>query len=421
MRLEEYLERSVSPFHAAALVKERLEGGGFLEIRPGDPSGLPDCPGFFMMPYPSCIIAFKINRNGKEKFHIATAHTDSPSFKIKPDPVIKRNGYLLINTEPYGGSVKRTWLDRPLGIAGKVVLRTDDPFSPEEALYSSDGPAVIIPGLAPHLDREIETKPLDPQTHLLPVAGTYEEGSDFIRDLILRGLKREALSASDIIDYDLYLYNCDRPEMIGEGSPMISAPRIDNIASCAALTEALIRGSAGDAMIDAAAFFDNEEIGSRSKQGADSELLKTLLHYVYKKAFPDDYDAYLRSLYASMLFSVDGAHALHPSYPEKSDLTGQAYIGKGFVLKTSAPQRYVTDSKASSIVKEICRKNGIRVQQQANRSGAPGGQTLGPIASSYLPVLACDIGIPMLSMHSSRELADVRDYEALLDFLSCVL
>ena len=200
---------------------------------------------------------------------------------------------------------------------------------------------------------------------------------------------------------------------------LLSAPRIDNIASCAALSESLIKGTHKDSDISMIALFNNEEIGSRSKQGADSALLSWLLEKIFESALIKQYRLnYKDSVAKSMLLSVDGAHGVHPNYTEKSDITSQAILGNGFVVKTSSSQRYVTDSRATAIIISLCKENNIDVQRQANRSGAPGGQTLGPIVSSYLPVLAADIGIPMLAMHSARELISSKDYSSLCNFLN---
>ncbi|MBR4623261.1 MAG: M18 family aminopeptidase [Clostridia bacterium] len=414
MDLKEYLKRSVSPFHTVSTCKERLLEEGFRELKIGRRDADHSDGSFVIEPYPSVLFAVRYCEEGKDKAHIGTAHTDFPNFKLKPNCEFDSQGYAMINTEPYGGLLKRTWFDRPLGIAGKVIIKGEDEYEPKEILYRSEEPYLIIPGLAPHMDREIENKPIDVQQEMCPVYSMEEGASILERIALYLGIKKE-----DILDYDLYLFNNDEPQYIGLKGEFISSPRIDNVSSCAALTEGLIESSVSDAKINLICLFDNEEIGSRSKQGADSELMLMVLRYLHDIfGIEKDLDAFLLD---SFMVSVDGAHALHPSYRNKADTTSVVYLGKGFVLKNSATQRYVTDAKASAIVKAICEKNDIPVQQQANRSGAPGGQTLGPIASSYVPAMACDIGVPLLSMHSARELAHRDDYDSLKAFLSSIL
>lgn len=414
MDLRNYLKNSVSPYHTVKTCRERLLEEGFKELNIGKKNIDISDGDFVIEPYPSVLFAVRYRPEGKEKAHIGTAHTDFPNFKLKPNCEFISEGYSMINTEPYGGLLKRTWFDRPLGIAGKVIIKGDNEFEPKEVLYKSEEPYLIIPGLAPHMDREIENRPIDVQQEMCPVY-SMGEGSGIL-DRIAGYLRVEK---DDILDYDLYLFNNDEPQYIGLKGEFISSPRIDNVSSCAALTEGLIESSVSDAKINLICLFDNEEIGSRSKQGADSELMLMVLRYLHDIfGIEKDLDAFLLD---SFMVSVDGAHALHPSYRNKADTTSVVYLGKGFVLKNSATQRYVTDAKASAIVKAICEKNDIPVQQQANRSGAPGGQTLGPIASSYVPAMACDIGVPMLSMHSARELAHRDDYDSLKAFLSSIL
>ena len=406
MKLEAYLNAGVSPFHVVQTVKERLTESGFEEISFGADHKLAEGKGYLMTPYPSVLFAFRID-TWKRGMHIAAAHTDWPAFKLKPQPDIKDSSYLRVNTEPYGGMLKRTWFDRPLGLAGKVMLRNvQDPYHPGEVLFDSGAPWLIIPSLAPHLDREIETREIDAQKVLMPLYGTGQEGS-----FMEKVAEKLGVAEEEILDYDLYLYNMDPAQITGADSDLLCAPRIDNIASVAALTEGIAQVTEPSAGISLIALFDNEEIGSRSKQGADSELLRMVLEHIRRQMGLEGSIADV--LAESMLLSVDGAHAMHPNYKDKSDETARAFLGGGVVLKTSAGQRYVTDSRASAIIKGLCAEHGITLQQQANRSGAPGGQTLGPIASSYLPMLAADLGIPMLAMHSARELAHIRDYEAL--------
>ncbi len=423
MKLEEYLNKGVSPYHVVKTVRERLLEEGFEELSIGDMKKTDGGKGYFISPYPSAIFAFRINPK-KEGMHIAMAHTDSPSFLLKPDPEMPDKPYMRVNVEPYGGMLKRTWFDRPLGIAGRVMIRNNkDLFEPEQVLFDSKRPWFVIPSLAPHLDRDVETEKIDVQKILIPLYALSEKdekkdskagrSKSSAKEITLISKIAETIGKDekDILSYDLYLYNADKAEYVGTSEEMLLAPRIDNIASVAALTEGIISVKTPKAKISMTACFDNEEIGSRSKQGADSELLKIVLEDLYGRLGKQE--DLSKDYMKSMMLSVDGAHGLHPNYKEKSDVTAKVMLGGGVVLKSSASQRYVTDSKAGAILKGLCEKNRIPLQVQANRSGAPGGQTLGPIVSSYLPILAADIGIPMLAMHSARELAAIKDQEAL--------
>lgn len=431
----DYLEAAKSPYHAVEFTKKRLAEAGFKELDIKEEFNIKRGGCYYCTPYSSVLFAFKIAENKASKaeltgkMHIACAHTDSPSFKIKPAAECgAKAGVYRINVEPYGGGLKRTWFDRPLGIAGTVVLRGYNPYAPENVLFDSNEPWFIIPSLAPHMDREIEERKLDVQKELIPLYRLEEEnaapGDHSLLSIIA---KRLGVKGDDILDFDLSLYLCEKSELCGVNGDFLLAHRIDNIASAAALTEGLIDEKTIDSVITNAcsiddndismiALFDNEEIGSRSKQGADSGILSWIIDKIFESSLFCKVSK-SAALAGSKMLSVDGAHAVHPNYPEKADETTRAYLGKGVVLKTSASQRYVTDANMAGILMALCEENDIPLQKQANRSGTPGGQTLGPIASSYLPIPAADIGIPMLAMHSIKETMCIRDYEALLNLM----
>lgn len=354
---------------------------------------------FFYSPYPSALFAFRIGEHPK-KFHIAAAHTDFPMLKVKTNPEINKKGYLQINVEPYGGIIKESWFDRPLGLAGRIFIKGENAFSPKQILFDSEQALFIIPNLAPHLKRSDKSDSIDVQKEMLPLFSmdtSKEVSKTFFMDYIA---EKANINKADILDFDLYLYIYDSPVFVGMNNNFLTAARIDNLSSCSAIVEALCSETPKDC-IAVGAFFDNEEIGSRSKQGADSLLLRDILtSFSFGKEF----------LYNSFSFSVDVAHATHPNYQEKNDITNDIILGKGVVLKSSASQRYVTDSEASAICLALCKENNILIQRQVNRSGMPGGQTLGPLMSSYLPIKSCDLGVPMLAMHSARETICGADY-----------
>ncbi|MBQ0078942.1 MAG: M18 family aminopeptidase [Eubacterium sp.] len=403
--LTTFLNRAHSPYQAVLMAIEELEAAGFAAAKLSEIGGL-EAGKYYVKVHDSALFAMVIPEEHDGAIHIATAHTDFPCFKLKPQPDMKgeTGNCQRLNVEPYGGMLKRTWFDRPLGIAGAVWTKGEDEFNPEMKLVDINEPIAVIPSLAPHMDREIETKKIDAQKELLPVVGLAGNGS--IMDVIA---ERVGCEAEDILSMDVNLFACEGAIMAGVGHEFVMSKAIDNIASVAALTEAMSAADGEGGHISMICLFDNEEIGSRTKQGADSNTLKLVLDQL-----PMDYEK-------SFIISVDGAHGVHPNYPEKSDPTSAVQVGKGIAIKTSASQRYATDGRMIAMVRSICDGHKIPYQIHANKSGAPGGSTLGPIISAYIPVPATDIGIPMLAMHSARELAAVKDYEALVAFVKCVM
>lgn len=362
-------------------------------------------PGKYMVnPFSSMLVAFVIGEDAKH-LRVAMAHTDFPCLKLKSNPDMKKSGYLMANVEPYGGLIKSTWFDRPLGLAGKLVVKGENAFSPKTILYDSNKPICIIPNLAPHLKKDKGSE-MDVQKELIPLVSMAKEGSETDR-VIKFAANSAGVDYEDILDYDLYLYAWEQPQIVGMEDEFLTGARIDNISSVSAITEALINNHITSS-IAVGVFFDNEEIGSRSKQGADSTLLRDIL----EKVVTDQ-----KLIYDGFNISCDVAHGLHPNYAEKSDITNQIILGGGVALKTSASQRYVTDSEAGAVIAALCNEKNIKLQRQVNRSGMAGGQTLGPIVSSYLPMKSVDLGIPMLAMHSASELIHQEDYTELVKLL----
>jgi aspartyl aminopeptidase len=421
------LEDGKTPFQVVEFGRQYLQNLGFEELNYKKRFEVVPNGSYYVSPYPSALFAFHIGNavtaesmQNDTKVKIAMAHTDFPCFKIKSQPEYVTKKYLQANVEPYGGMIKSTWFDRPLGIAGKVVLAGESVYDPKVVLFDSKRPLFVIPSLAPHLDREAnKNRDYDMQQELQPIVGMLREQCNkdgFLMEYLANEL---GVSVEAILSFDLYLYNADKPETIGLNGEFISAPRLDNLASVSALLEAI--GNVSDEKnISMIALFDNEEIGSRSKQGADSQILTMIMKKI-ADALSVDEIALNDCLSRGFLLSVDGAHALHPNYVAKSDITNEVFLTKGVVIKTSASQRYLSDSEAIAVLKELCRQNQIAYQVQVNRSGMPGGQTLGPIAASYLPMQGADLGIPMLAMHSSREMAAGEDYEELLKLLKAFL
>lgn len=394
------LANGKTQFHVTNELKQLLTANGFSQLDIDSDWELSSGGRYFVSPYSSMLVAF-VCGTSPDGFRLAACHTDFPMLKLKPNPVTGKLGYVQMNVEPYGGLIKSSWFDRPLGLAGKVVCKSDDVFKPKVLYLDSNKPLFIIPSLAPHLDRDKKSGDIDAQKELMPVTAMSENFS--INEYISEALE---IDEAAILDYELYLYVYGQPAYVGLKDEFISSPRIDNISSVSAIADALCSADNCKQTI-IGAFFDNEEIGSRSKQGADSILLKDIIEKINKKG----------SYKNSFALSVDVAHATHPNYTEKYDITNNVILGEGVVLKHSASQRYVTDCEAGAILTDICRRNNIKLQRQVNRSGMPGGQTLGPIIASYLPVKAVDIGIPVLAMHSAVETAHTEDYTQLCALL----
>lgn len=406
-----FLQDGKTQFHVAALAKEYLEAHSFTHISETEDLASLAEGKYYLAPFSSIVIPFV---KGAQTTHvrIACAHTDFPMLKVKPNPELRKQGYLQINVEPYGGLIKETWFDRPLGLAGKVICKGDTLFHPEVRLFDSEKAVAIIPNLAPHLKRGGKDTDMDVQKELIPLvdmdckAHPNNENTHFLLQYVAEKLK---IHPDDILDFDLYLYISDTPTSVGIQDAFVTSPRIDNISSVCAILEGLVSAEPSDTLC-IGALFDNEEIGSRSKQGADSHLLADIVKQLsgrHELALTTD----------GFYLSVDVAHATHPNYSEKSDITNPVLLGNGVVLKSSASQRYVSDSEAGACIIDLCNTNHIAFQKTVNRSGMPGGQTLGPILSSYLPMRACDIGIPVLAMHSASELMHKDDYSALSNLL----
>lgn len=406
-----FLQDGKTQFHVAALAKEYLEAHSFTHISETEDLASLAEGKYYLAPFSSIVIPFV---KGAQTAHvrIACAHTDFPMLKVKPNPELRKQGYLQINVEPYGGLIKETWFDRPLGLAGKVICKGDTLFHPEVRLFDSEKSVAIIPNLAPHLKRGGKDTDMDVQKELIPLvdmdckAHPNNENTHFLLQYVAEKLK---IHPDDILDFDLYLYISDTPTSVGIQDAFVTSPRIDNISSVCAILEGLTAIEPSDTLC-IGALFDNEEIGSRSKQGADSHLLADIVKQLsgrHELALTTD----------GFYLSVDVAHATHPNYSEKSDITNPVLLGNGVVLKSSASQRYVSDSEAGACIIDLCNTNHIAFQKTVNRSGMPGGQTLGPILSSSLPMRACDIGIPVLAMHSASELMHKDDYSALSNLL----
>lgn len=417
-RLFGLLENATSQFHTVKAVKEQLVEAGFEEILLKQNWDLKKGGKYVLVHHGSTIFAFTIGAEfeAEDGFRIAAAHGDFPGFRLKPNAEMEVGGYLQLNTETYGGAILSTWLDRPLSVAGRVVLKSDDVFQPEVRLIDLKKPVLIIPNLAIHFNREMNKGvELRKQVEMLPIYGTASE--ELTKDDFLSAIaKKLDVDKSEILDYELTIYNTDKPEFVGLRDEFISAPRLDNLTSAQALLEGITEGSRQKGL-NMMIVFDHEEIGSRSKQGAASTLLTTILEKIYLSLGMTSID-FTNAMEDSLLMSVDVSHAYNPNYAAKYDITNRHVLNQGFAIKESCSQSYATDSEAIAIVQQICEKEGIAYQKFVNHSDSVGGGTIGAISSAMLPIRTVDMGVPLFAMHSSRETMGVKDYESLVDFMT---
>lgn len=418
--LFELLEAGVTPYHTVEHCVKRLEDAGFEELFYEKKWNLETGKKYYVNHHGTALFAFqtpeKMEENGKPAIRIAAAHTDYPCLRIKPSADVVMNAYAQVNVEVYGGAILNTWLDRPLGIAGRVAVRSKNPFAPELHLYRSPKSLLTIPNLAIHMNREVnEGVKLNRQVDMLPILGLIPEEKK-TADYFLSFLSEELnVAKEDILDFELSVFCTEGPEYVGIQNDFISSPRLDNLTSVSGLVSAIIDADRKDGM-NIIALFDHEEIGSRTKQGAGSLFFREMLERILKAVGREE--TLEEDLYQSMMLSVDVAHGLHPNQPGKMDITNKPVLGKGFCIKEACVQSYATDCESVAIVQQICDSSNIPYQKFVNRSDMPGGGTLGAIAASLLPVKTVDIGIPLLAMHSARELMGSCDMEALKELVT---
>lgn len=414
--LFDLLREGVSPVQAVHACEKRLAAAGFTKIDYADRWDLQAGGRYYIDHHDTTLFAFTVgggfSGTGAPQIRIAAAHTDFPCLRIKPSADFVSNGYAQVNVEVYGGAILNTWLDRPLGIAGRVAVRGKSPFEPDIRRFVSEKNLLTIPNLAIHMNREVNKGvELNKQVDMLPVLALLKEGTE--PDCFLNFLSGElSVKKEDILDFELTVYCKEDPQYIGLCDDFISSPRLDNLNSCAALVSAIIDAKR-DEGINLIALFDHEEIGSKSKQGAGSILLHDLLLRILKET--GRADTAERDLYQGMILSVDVAHGIHPNQAGKTDITNKPVLGGGICIKEASSQSYATDCEAVAIIEQLCDAGKIPYQKFVNRSDMQGGGTLGAIASALLPVKTVDIGIPLLAMHSARELMGSADQQALKD------
>ena len=421
-KLMDFIDASHSQFHATKKVEEILIKEGFEKVDFQDKWELKKEGKYYVTKNSSAIIAFIIGKGEIEEdgFKLVGAHTDSPTFRIKPDPEMTVEGkYLKLNTEVYGGPILNTWFDRPLSMAGRVSIKTENPLKPKELLVDIEKPIMIIPNLSIHMHKGVnDGLKINPQTETLPLLATIND--KFEKDNFLLGLIAENLDVKveDVLDFELFLYDVEKGSLVGLNEEFISIGRLDDLAMVHAGLYGIIDSKVNNAT-NVLVCFDNEEVGSSTKQGAASPMLRTVLERI-AIAMGKDREDYYRALSNSFLISADQAHALHPNYTEKQDPTSRPVVNGGPAIKIAANQSYTTDSSSSAVYEGICKSANVPVQKFVNRSDSRGGSTIGPISSTQLDIKSVDIGNPILSMHSVKELGGVFDhyytYESFKEF-----
>lgn len=509
IELLDFINNSPTMYNAVSYSEEYLKNNGFIKLETGKKWKIEVNGKYYINVNSSSIVAFVVNGSeiAEEGFRIIGSHTDSPSFRIKPNPEIEINGQVKLNVEPYGGMIISSWFDRPLSIAGRVLIKNwKNPFEPKEEIIDINKPICIIPSLAIHMNRDInsgyEYNKQDDVMPLILETGEQLDKDEYIKKLIIKEIEKDKihsniernlltddepweyanvrsirermkaederpLEVEDILDYELYLYEYEKASLVGENQEFISASRLDNLASMhsslkalidsenfreigkktsdelrRAITEitsaegslsrdygiydssvnnTLLREYHGFRGINMVVAFNNEEVGSMSKEGADSEVLANIIERICLSLGKSREDM-LIALENSFMISADLAHAVHPNKAEKTDPTNKPLFGKGPTIKNHAGKAYASDAYSVAIYKEICRINKVEYQNFVNRSDMRSGSTIGSIMASHLPISIVDVGIPLLAMHSVRELANVNDYfgyyKSMLGFLS---
>lgn len=417
-QLFEYLKAGTSAFHVIDHSKKVLTEAGFQELKLKDTWNLERGGRYFCVPFDTTLYAFTIGAdcdfaNG---IHIGGAHTDFPGIKIKPNPEIFAHGHMQLNTEVYGGPILNTFFDRPLSLAGKIVTRGERYDKPVSHLVDFKAPILYLPNLAIHMNREVNDKGvgIDNQRHLLPMLGTI--GDALNKDTTFVELLANHLNvdAKDILDYDLCIYAMDQPQLVGITEEFISAPRLDDITSCSALVHGIIESNNAD-RVNLVCLFDNEEVGSLSKQGADSSLASVIIGKIWQ-AFGKNMVDCMADISDGMMISVDVAHAYHPNYPAPQDITNYPIMNKGFILKTASNQSYAWDPEILGSLIDLCDRKEIPVQRFVKQSNTKGGGTIASVISSHLPMRTADLGVGLLAMHSACEMMGLKDQVALTQF-----
>lgn len=403
-----FIAKSPSTFHAVRGIKAALLYAGFTEIREEDTWQIEKGGKYVVTRNGSALMAFTVPEEGAEAFHITASHCDSPTFKIKEDPEIADGPYVKLNVEGYGGMIMSTWLDRPLSVAGRLLVTENGHLA--EKLVAIDGTMLVIPSVAIHMDRSVnQHKEWKVQKDMLPLYGMTGAKTPFM-DVIAAAAK---VKAEDILAHDLILYSRVPGTIWGEESEFISSPKLDDLQCAFACFRGFTQGQK-EKYISVYALFDNEEVGSATSQGAGSTFLANTLERL-ARSLGYSYDETMAMIARSFMISADNAHSVHPNHPEYADPVNRPVINGGIVIKYSAAQKYATNAFSAAYFKKLCKDHDIPTQTFTNHSDNPGGSTLGNISNTVIAMPTVDIGLPQLAMHSSYETAGVKDTAYLVD------
>ncbi len=417
-RLLSFLDASPVNFLAVKNLTEELQQHGYRRIDTTEALGTVKAGDkFFVTKNDSSIYAFQIGRKALAEtgFHMICAHCDSPTFRIKPHAEIDcEGGIVKLNTEVYGGPIMSTWFDRPLTLAGRVIVKSKDVMTPTTLLLHVKRPLLQISNLAIHFNRQVnDGVKLSRQKDVLPILGIINdelEKGNLLMNIILEELnKQQTVAREDILDFDLYLADATPACTFGAHNELISSGRLDDLSMCFAGLEALLTSQPTDTT-QVLAIFDNEETGSQTKQGAGSPFLSYMLKRI-ALAQGGTEEAYYQAVERAFMISADNAHAWHPNYSEKYDPTNHPMLGGGPVIKFNAAQKYASDAYSASVFAGLCKKAGVPCQRFVNHSDVAGGSTLGNILASSIPLRGVDMGNAILAMHSCRETGSTADHE----------
>lgn len=411
-KLFSFIENSPSCFHAVAQCAARLEEAGYVELKEKEAWEIVPGGKYYAVRNGSTIAAVRLPEGAVRGFHIAASHSDSPTFKVKERPEIKsEEKYVKLNTEKYGGMILSTWLDRPLSVAGRVVVKEDGKFV--SRLVNVDKDLLVIPNVAIHMCRDMNKGvEYNAQTDMLPLFGGPESAGAFEKEVAqAAGVKPE-----DILGSDLYLYVREKGRRFGAAGEYICSPKLDDLECAFGTMEGLLTSEPSGEFASVCVVFDNEEVGSGTKQGAASTFLEDVLVRV-SEGLGKTPSQFRQMLAESFVVSADNAHAVHPNHPEKADPTNKPFLNEGIVIKYHGSQHYTTDAVSGAVIADLCREAGAPFQTFANRSDSAGGSTLGNISTAHISVDTADIGLPQLAMHSACETAGAKDIQYLVDMM----
>ena len=405
--LLDFIRQSPSAYHVVDNIRCELQAKGFQELKEAESWEIKPSKGYFVIRNDSSIIAFHMPKKQPKGFHIVASHSDSPTFKVKENAEMAvEEKYIKLNTEKYGGMILSTWLDRPLSVAGRIVVKSAQGL-PEVKLVNVDKDLLVIPNVAIHMNREINSGyEYNAQTDMLPLMAMG--GKEESKNLLLEEVAKAAqVQTEDILGHDLFLYVREKGRVLGAKEEFVLSPKLDDLQCVYASLQAFGEVKPKN-YVNVMAVFDNEEVGSATAQGADSTFLQDVLMRIGESQ-EWKHSEYCKRVAESFLISADNAHAVHPNHPEKADPTNRPYLGGGIVIKYHGSQKYTTDAVSTAKMKLLCEKAQVPFQTYTNRSDIVGGSTLGNISTVHVSLSSVDIGLPQLAMHSAVETASVQD------------